>query len=222
MDNNNNNSSKKDENIWRFGRVCTANCGFTKKWCTTSGYYLYKCILCSHMAEEWLVSSQKDAHKVKCNHIEIADKLTTCQMSRIDDLIVMDGVKCDLQRLRCVVPDSIKELFVKYCMDEGTKHTTCIQARQLCSSYMTKEPLVLLELALWKASCLCNPSQEGLIASGGMVHFFLCGGWKKNKTTSRHNQFIEIVLTNVLPFLGFRHTNKIIANGTKKRKLSSA
>ena len=226
MDNNNNNyDSKKDENIWRFGRVrmCAAtNFGFTAR---QDG--AYKCMLCNHMANQWLSEDEKEDHeediyhfKMAGYHRETAEKLATCQMSRIDDLIEMDEVKFDLQRLGCVIiPDSIKELFAKYFMDKGTKHTICIEARQLCNSYMTKEPLVLLELALWKTACLCNPSQEDFTASG-MAQFFLCGGWKKNKTTSRHNQLIEIVLTNVLPFLGFRKIK--IANSTKKRKLSSA
>jgi hypothetical protein len=116
------------------------------------------------------------------------------------------------------VPDSIKELFVKYCMDEGTKQTICIKSRRLCDSYMEKEPLVLLELALCKNACLRDPTQDDITASD-MVHYLLCGGWKKNKLASRHDQLIEIVITNVLQFLGFR--NKI-ANDTKKRKLSSA
>ena len=228
MDNKNNNyDSKKDENIWRFGRVrmCAAtNFGFTAR---QDG--AYKCMLCNHMANQWLSEDEKDDHeadyyhiKMEENHREIADKLATCQMSRINDLIDMDEVKFDLQRLGCVIiPDSIKELFAKYFMDKGTKHTICIEARQLCNSYIKKEPLVLLELALWKTACLCNPSSQEDFTASGMVQFFLLGGWKKNKTTSRHNQLIEIVLTNVLPFLGFRN-NKIIANGTKKRKLLSA
>ena len=217
MDNNNKYNSKKDENIWRFGRVSGAtNFGFTK--CTG----LYKCILCNHMAEQWLNEAEKDAHGLGSHHSDIAIKLAIGQMKRIDDLTGMDGVKYDLQRLGYAIPDSIKELFVKYFMDEGTNQTYWIEARQLCDSYMTKEPLVLLELALWKNACLCNPSSQEDFTASGMVQFFLCGGWKKNKTASRHNQLIEIVLTNVLPFLGFRHNNKIIATGTKKRKLSSA
>ena len=199
MDNNNNNNNEKDEKIWRFGRVSETNFGFTALL-----YDSCYCMLCSRLATMKRTTKEVLAHRQDKFHNEIVRGITIFQAKkRIDDVSVMDGVvKCDdLQRLG-YVPELIKELFVKYYMDEKTKQSIYIEARRLCDSYVKNEPLVLLELALWKNACLIrNPTQD-ITARGGMVHYLLCGGWKENKLASRHDQLIEIAITNVLPFLG--------------------
>jgi hypothetical protein len=95
-------------------------------------------------------------------------------------------------------PSSIKILLGKYIIDDGDEDSIH-EATKICHRYFKQEPIVILELALLKVACLLNPPlRDGI----DFIHYCVCGGWKQYKSNMRHDSMIDIVITNVLPYLG--------------------
>ena len=126
-----------------------------------------------------------------------------------------------LQARRWLLPKSMKDLLFEWFVEKETttnsKHSQKIfeEIMELCKQYKKQEPIVQVELSLWKMACLLNPSTSNINTkinnkinnnkirddNFDAVDYFVRGGWKKNKPALRHDPMIAIVITNVLPFL---------------------
>jgi hypothetical protein len=83
----------------------------------------------------------------------------------------------------------------------GDKEHTLKSVKQASKARRAAEPLVLLELALWKAACESNPTNlpPDLLASKTWFH----SGWKSIKVEMRRHPSTEIAAL-VAPFLGLK------------------
>lgn len=119
---------------------------------------------------------------------------------RAEQFAMLDELKSKMQ-CRGLVPKSVKDLLVEWFMMEetSTKHSQKIfdEIKELCRLYKQREPIVQVELCLWKAACFLNPPST----MNDPVNFCFRGGWKKNKMESRYNPMIGIIINNILPFL---------------------
>jgi len=103
----------------------------------------------------------------------------------------------DLGR-RYIFSPNVKELVCQHVFERETGASSLTRAKRLCVRYRKEEPITLLEMALWRTACVLNPTEAD---KANMVHFCLCGGWKKHKQTHRNDKMISIVIECVLPFV---------------------
>jgi len=118
-----------------------------------------------------------------------------------------------------LLPQSIRDrLFEWFVEKETTKNSNrsqkiFVEISKLCKQYKKQEPIVQVELSLWKMACLLNPPMSNNNTTSNSsnnkasddnfdaVDYFVRGGWKKYKSAMRHDPMIGIVMTNILPFL---------------------
>jgi hypothetical protein len=96
--------------------------------------------------------------------------------------------------------------YVKIAMADFMDGSKDFQALEKCCNWQKEqEPIVLLELTLWKRVCLLN-APEGTPRS--TMEYFCGGGWKKEKAAHRCDPMIGTVITNVIPFLDIKEKNR--------------
>jgi hypothetical protein len=74
------------------------------------------------------------------------------------------------------------------------------QSTAMIDEYLHKQRMGLLELAVWKATCLVRMQWS----PGGTTEDCWRHGWKVNKSATRNSNEIGIILRAVLPFMGSR------------------
>ena len=131
----------------------------------------------------------------------------TKEQRRHEQLTALDQLKREMRCFcRGVLPFTIQQLLVAWFMDEAaTTHgedgaaseLIFEQIQQLRRKFERHEPLVQLELILWKNACLVNIPET--IQSP--FNYLLRGGWKEEKRVHRHDAMIGTVIQHVLPFL---------------------
>jgi hypothetical protein len=88
-----------------------------------------------------------------------------------------------------------------------------------CNELKASEPLVLLDLALWKASCELHPPESVVTPLAWKT--WLGHGWKAKKPTSRGDPLLGIVAL-VAPFLGLKNESNVddkAAKAERKREV---
>ena len=88
-----------------------------------------------------------------------------------------------------------------YHEEENASEIIFEEIQQLRRKFERQEPLVQLELILWKNACLVNIPDETIQSSP--FNYLLRGGWKENKRVNRHHAMIGTVIHNVLRFLPY-------------------
>jgi hypothetical protein len=145
-------------------------------------------------------------HEKGLEHQHKAEELLTKRSARYKRFIASDRLRIRMRRFGS--PESMKTLLWQNAVEKSSS-TVIDRAARMCVRYEKKEPLVMLELALWKACCFLNPPRD---PNEGM-DYYLHGGWKRAKANNRSDPLIGSVMVNVLPFLGM---------GSKKVKVSRA
>jgi hypothetical protein len=112
---------------------------------------------------------------------------------RIKNLVEADKINMEMKRYGS--PKPVKELLDEYLFEDSNNLQ---KAKELCLFYKAQEPVVLLELVLWKNACFLNHARGTV----DVVNYFVGGGWKSHKEANRHNALIETVVERVVPFLG--------------------
>mmetsp|Transcript_15428 Transcript_15428/g.16687 ORF Transcript_15428/g.16687 Transcript_15428/m.16687 type:complete len:206 (+) Transcript_15428:75-692(+) len=189
------------KNVWHFGEIKGSghmqNNGM--EYMNLENFSKYRCLLCGDV--EWTIGGNSSNHRMSKNHTMRVRELKLKQTSRIEQFKKLDGGKFqyDLQRFG-FVPESIKMLLDEWLIMKDKPEIISGEIERVCSWYQQQEPLVQLELVLWKNACLHNFE---ILPTGGIdpFNYFLLGGWKENKAASRRDRMISIVITNVLPFL---------------------
>ena len=132
----------------------------------------------------------------------IAKKKT--RRHRSEQFTELEKLQNEMTSRGWLLSKSMKDLLFEWFVDKraknSSKHSDKIfeAITELCTAYKHREPIVQLELSLWKMACFTNPSDTMMLDP---VNYFSRGGWKKTKAASRHDPLIDIVITNVLPFL---------------------
>ena len=131
----------------------------------------------------------------------------TKEQRRHEQLTALDQLKREMRCFcRGLLPFTIQQLLVAWFMDEeatfagiriGCSEIIFEQIQQLRRKFERHEPLVQLELILWKNACLVNIPET--IQSP--FNYLLRGGWKEEKRVHRHDAMIGTVIQHVLPFL---------------------
>ena len=98
-----------------------------------------------------------------------------------------------------VFSTDVMELVCQHIFEVENGSNCLARAKRLCLRYKKEEPITLLEMALWRTACILNPSDND---KKNMIHFCLCGGWKKHKEARRNDKIISIIIECVLPFVG--------------------
>ena len=146
----------------------------------------------------------------------------TTEDPRSEQFRELEKLKQDLLQARgWLLPQSIQdrlfEWFVEKETAENSKRSQKIfeEIMELYIQYKKQEPIVQVELSLWKMACLLNPPTSTTTKNNNntgsnnkasdhnfdAVDYFVRGGWKKYKSAMRHDPMIGIVITNILPFL---------------------
>ena len=125
-------------------------------------------------------------------------------MYRAEQFTELEKLQNEMTSRGWLLPKLMKDLLIEWFFDKRAKnsseHSENIfeKITELCTLYKHREPIVQLELSLWKMACFISPSDTMMLDP---VNYFFRGGWKKTKVASRHDPLIGIVITNVLPFL---------------------
>ena len=125
-------------------------------------------------------------------------------MYRAEQFTELEKLQNEMTSRGWLLPKLMKDLLIEWFFDKRAKnsseHSENIfeKITELCTLYKHREPIVQLELSLWKMACFTNPPDTMMLDP---VNYFSRGGWKKTKAASRHDPLISIVITNVLPFL---------------------
>mmetsp|Transcript_33675 Transcript_33675/g.34165 ORF Transcript_33675/g.34165 Transcript_33675/m.34165 type:complete len:230 (-) Transcript_33675:76-765(-) len=187
-----------DKDAWRLGYYNSPYSpstyyGIMTNASNTFGTTSYRCCLCKHMKGKEMSPIEREEHKNDHHHKKLLSKVEAEQRKGIGQLMEMENVKYNLNRLGISPPEPIKTLILKSFFEEDP--TYMHEAQKLVLDYERLEPLVILELALWKASCLINPPKYV-----DPINYFARSGWKKTKKTFRHDPLIGIVIPNVISF----------------------
>lgn len=95
-------------------------------------------------------------------------------------------------------PATIAANLFYYVFESRDERQYLEKANQLLERAIVVEPLVVLELAVWRAACLLHPPMPLKDLSDHIA--WIDHGWKAEKARRRHDAMVEVVLKNVAPF----------------------
>jgi hypothetical protein len=96
--------------------------------------------------------------------------------------------------------DAVRGALFRYMMSMPNQEQTFEVAMKMLSKYENLEPLVLLELAVWRAECL--KQMPSISDDFFQAEQWLSGGWKVLKKVQQNSNSMGIILSLVQPFLG--------------------
>ena len=107
----------------------------------------------------------------------------------------------------------VQEVLFRYmkldstCNPAGAEYSLLFQAKTLLQKFEQMERLSLLELALWKATCILCAGRVEVAGMKTLDDAIMCVAnnrytWKKYRVEMRKSDAIEIIIQHVLPFLG--------------------
>jgi hypothetical protein len=98
-------------------------------------------------------------------------------------------------------PVAMKSMICDYIFQptvSGINTPSLNMIKKLSASLRRNEPLVLLELALWKAACMIHPPSP--LSDPESYLLWINGGWKSHKTAMRSHAW-TLIVSYVAPFL---------------------
>jgi hypothetical protein len=160
-----------------------------------------RCSLCAWECRRPDTSEDAQKHADSKNHLkkvkEINEALTQ-YMSLSSDIHKLVVETCDHQP-----GPKLHAQMLLYLFNETAKRfdpSSLSQIRTLVERLKQDTRLVLLELTLWKSACILNPKEPFKDVLSTIL--WVSNGWKANKVAMRHHGMVNVVIENVVPFLG--------------------
>jgi hypothetical protein len=159
--------------------------------------HCYWCQLCSSHDESSarIPHDEVQAHLYDPVHKNLASALLLQRKLAVTRFEWARQFSRDLDRYRCPEWESMVCRYVFVGGGESSKADIAKRQRQLKAA----EPMVHLELALWKAACEGSP-QENVVHPWEWKAWY-GGGWKRRKPTTRRDP-LTCIPALVAPFLG--------------------
>lgn len=168
----------------------------------------FQCNLCNGGNREWATKTMHErehCHQEKVRAVKSCESNLKLVVSRLEVLRTYRArnQKLGLQNWR----GAIDSLLVEYILTDAplARAALTVAIENGLKRFEFMEGLALLELAIWKQMCKANPPQ----ALSDYCSFLEWDkrGWKEQKANYRPNQVINVIIMNVLPFLGRHYQN---------------
>ena len=165
---------------------------------------LFECLVCkdpnNSVETVWLTYQAKQEHCKDSLHLIKLERAKKLRQRACGKLCCAQLLS---QKMDTVgAPVSLRADLARYLFNPtlaGPSDSTLVRKMKAQLDQIERnEPTTLLELAVWKAACLISDSAP-------KDHYGLRNwwnhGWKAGKASCRRHALIEVVLSNVMPFL---------------------
>jgi hypothetical protein len=183
--------------------LCSVDSGVFKRVPDTRGsptsfsaFHGYECRMCNNNPKHIKTRDECAVHVNDPIHVQRAQTLVSnrdAKIERFRETLRFDKDLHDFGR-----PAEIESMICRYVFQGGIKLDSI---EKISKDFRRSEPLVLLELVLWKTACMFYPPSPLVDPLANAMWF--SRDWKSSKKAMRRHQMICIVPL-VAPFLGLK------------------
>lgn len=158
-----------------------------------AGHQKYRCLLFGK-------TGTSQSHKSTSLHKAHVDALFKEQIYCIQRFFTVLSLMRQVQKVGAPVNITQGLFSYMFLVPKGTRKKRLAEIKRLLDKYVKCQPMVLLELIVWRAACRANHSEETTKHISSCMDWYL-HGWKQIKAKRRYDPMIEVVLKNVAPFM---------------------
>lgn len=156
----------------------------------------FSCRICQHSQGNWMTNYDLQKHEKGDYHrLQVEQRVQA--LIGFNNKCKQVGALCPNVRTIQSHPPCVLKLFW-YVFDPASEPSWLEAVRSELDHLVKVEPLVLLELTVWKLTCQLHPPKPLRSISDHLTWF--AKGWKAEKAVRRHDAMIEVIMKHVAPF----------------------